>query len=169
MRTRRTPFYGTPEDRDLLPREQLFARDELAAIEPDMLACMGDGMTEGQARELIPGAVKPLHPDYCEKGIELPLGLVPHKGENRRTRRAAVANWTPPQEETRSMEQSIGRDIQTNGAVVNGGASAPAPAERMPTRRELLKQRQRQRRGKLDIETRRLQRERIKNGKHLGG
>jgi hypothetical protein len=28
----------------------------------------------------------------------------------------------------------------------------------MPTRRELLKQRQRQRRGKLDVETRRLQR-----------
>lgn len=55
-----------------------------------------------------------------------------HQGENRTQRRAAVANWVPP----------IG--------------------EKMPTRRELLHQRQRQRRGKLDIETRRLQRKATK-------
>jgi hypothetical protein len=51
-----------------------------------------------------------------------------HKGENRRARRAAVANFAHPE----------------------------------VSRRELLKQRQRQRRGKLDIETRRLQRKAIK-------
>jgi hypothetical protein len=68
------------------------------------------------------------HPDAVERGIELPLGFMQHKGENRRARRAAVANFAHPE----------------------------------VSRRELLKQRQRQRRGKLDIETRRLQRKAIK-------
>jgi hypothetical protein len=68
------------------------------------------------------------HPDYCEKGTELALGLVPHRGENRTQRRAAVANF-----------QAEGAD-----------------------RRELWRQRQRQRRGKLDPELRRLQRKALK-------
>lgn len=68
------------------------------------------------------------HPDYCEKGIELPLGFIPHRGENRTQRRAAVANFS-----------AEGAD-----------------------RRELWAQRQRQRRGKLDPELRRLQRQKAK-------
>jgi hypothetical protein len=81
------------------------------------------------------------------------LGFRQHQGENRKTRRAAVANWQPS---------------QTNGAAASApaaGSRAPdpvkpaaAPTERMPTRRELLKQRQRNRRGELDVELRRLQR-----------
>jgi hypothetical protein len=76
---------------------------------------------------------KPPHPDAVEKGIELPLGFHQHQGESRTTRRAAVATWQPPKVE----------------------------GEKPPTRRELWQQRQRQRRGKLDPELRRLQRERL--------
>lgn len=59
---------------------------------------------------------------------DIALGFRPHAGENRKTRRAAVANFSHP------------------------GVS----------RRELLKQRQRNRRGKLDVELRRLQRKATK-------
>lgn len=84
---------------------------------------------------------RPVHPDAVEKGIELPLGFMPHKGENRRTRRAAVAQWVPHAEAVAEV--------------------API-GQKMPTRRELWLQRQKHRRGKLDIETRRLQKERLK-------
>lgn len=83
------------------------------------------------------------HPDAVEKGIDLPLGFMPHAGENRVTRRAAVANWAPP----------------VSPKVDGADMDRKTPA--MPTRRELLKQRQKQRRGKLDPETRRLQRKAI--------
>lgn len=105
------------------------------------------------SRERITGIPRTVHPDAVEKGIELPLGFMPHKGENRRTRRKEVANWQPPK--TRTMVVSP----ETAAAFPVGSTM---PVERMPTRRELLKQRQRQRRGKLDIETRRLQRARIR-------
>jgi hypothetical protein len=43
------------------------------------------------------------HPDYCEKGTELALGLMPHRGENRRQRRAAVANFEHPEADRREL------------------------------------------------------------------
>lgn len=60
------------------------------------------------------------------------LGFIPHGSENRRTRRREVAKWTPPE------------------------------GPNMPTRRELLKQRQRNARGKLDPQLRRLQRQKLR-------
>lgn len=114
MRSLRTPFYGTPEDRALLPESE---RERF-------VRSMGDGSDGEPPPELDAPIPIPVHPDYCEKGIELPLGFVPHKGENRTQRRSAVANFAHPE----------------------------------ANRRELLAQRQRERRGKLDIETRRLQR-----------
>lgn len=83
------------------------------------------------------------HERAGEIGVELPLGFMPHAGENRVTRRAAVANWEPP----------------VSPKVDGGDMDRKTPA--MPTRRELLKQRQKQRRGKLDPELRRLQRKAI--------
>lgn len=65
-----------------------------------------------------------------ELGTEMALGFMAHKGENRTTRRAAVANWTPPE--------------------------VPKDGERPPSRRELWEQRKKHRRGKLDVELRRL-------------
>lgn len=57
-----------------------------------------------------------------------PISFYPHDGENRKTRRAAVANFVGPKNEGKGL------------------------------RRRLLKQRQRDARGKLDVQTRRLQR-----------
>jgi hypothetical protein len=141
----RTPFFGMPEDAALLPEPAPGALDtayekaitaEVTArlehfaegCERHMIGCMGDGMTEGQAREVIPGAVKRPHPAAVEKGTEIALGFMQHQGENRTQRRAAVANFAHPE----------------------------------VSRRELWLQRQKQRRGKLDIETRRLQRKATK-------
>lgn len=59
-------------------------------------------------------------------------GFAPHQGENRRMRLTGVAKFAPHPD--------------------------MAPAEANGLRRRLLKQRQRQRLGKLDVETRRLQR-----------
>jgi hypothetical protein len=118
MRTHREPFFGMPEDRDILgPGYPLVTFDETGYFNPECQALAN--------ADLLPPMT---HPDAVERGIELPLGFMQHKGENRRARRAAVANFAHPE----------------------------------VSRRELLKQRQRQRRGKLDIETRRLQRKAIK-------
>jgi hypothetical protein len=95
------------------------------------------------------------HPDAVERGAEIALGFRQHSGENRQQRRKAGATWVPP---------------KTNGAEATATASMPAPApvtasapaERMPTRRSLLKQRRKHQRGKLDVELRRLQNERLK-------
>lgn len=92
-----------------------------------------------------------VHPDARERGIDLPLGFMPHRGENRRTRRAAVANWQPPQ-----VTQKEGAADPERSTY---GAAAPAM---MPTRRELLKQRKRRDRGTLDVELRRLTRKAMK-------
>ena len=90
-------------------------------LEPGELQLLGvDEMTPAHDEAIE------VHPDYTTKGVEFPLGFMPHKGENRRTRRATTAQWVPPAE--------------------------------APTRRELVRQRQKQRRGTLDVATRRLQR-----------
>lgn len=142
MRTRRTPFYGDPQDRELLgPSFKLIALDEMTDIPPaalELVGSMGDGseLADYELPSDIPQpALKPLHPDAVEKGAAIPLGFMPHDGENRTQRRAAAATWVPP--------------------VLPEG-------EQPPTRRALWKQRQRQRRGKLDPELRRLQQRKAK-------
>jgi hypothetical protein len=141
MRTRRTPFYGMPEDLALLPeseRERLFAE-----LPPDWMQS-AEAMAATEVNLLPPMT----HPDAVEKGIELPLGFVPHRGENRRQRREAVAKWTPPAD-----AEFVTPDTAQRVAPIGD-------KPRMPTRRELWAQRQRQRRGTLDPELRRLQRRR---------
>lgn len=96
-----------------------------------------------------------VHPDARELGVDLALGFMPHRGENRRTRRAAVANWQPPQ--VTQKEGAVAEDPERS----TSGVAAAAPAT-MPTRRELLKQRKRRDRGTLDVELRRLQRKAMK-------
>ena len=149
--SRRTPFFGMPEDAALLgdptPARALpegwemsvYATAPVPYAPPkpkalgELVACMGDGTAPDQPTHLIPGAdPSPVHPlAQGEIGTIIALGFVPHRGENRTQRLAGVANWEPPTKDD-------------------------------PLRRELLKQRQRQRRGKLDPELRRLQRERLK-------
>jgi len=165
---RREPFFGEASDRELLG--------------PGFVSSMGDGseedrtspfLPEQEARELIQSmgyearramagaAAAPRtqpHPDYCEKGTELPLGFIPHRGENRQQRRAGVATWAPPKADQPKAEAGAGAGGEEPGTRP-GGEPPPAP---MPTRRELWKQRQRQRRGKLDPELRRLQRRKAK-------
>jgi hypothetical protein len=185
MRTRRTPFYGMPEDLALLPeseRERFRVRnvvfDEVADVTPEMLAkfdgadIFPQGM-EVQTSEGETGHVsgvdpetgivtisagqapaKEPHPDYREKGIDLPLGFVPSRGENRRQRREAVAKWTSPADAEFVTPETAQR------------VAPIGDKPRMPTRRELWAQRQRQRRGTLDPELRRLQRRKaVKNGR----
>ncbi len=139
---RREPFFGEAVDRELLGpdfKPALEGFEELGDLPPDLAALQTLG-TEVEAQATIPGAVKPLHPDATEKGITLPLGFVPHRGENRQKRLAGVRTWkaTPEQEK-----------------VAEGG-----PA--LPTRRDMFEQRKRHERGKLDTVLRRLQRERLK-------
>jgi hypothetical protein len=121
------------------PREPFFGVAEFDGIVPglELRTSMGDGSADEAPVQFhghdpsapsVPQDTPTTHPDYCEKGIELPLGFIPHQGESRTQRRAAVANF-----------QADGVD-----------------------RRELWLQRQRQRRGKLDPELRRLQRKRLK-------
>lgn len=110
---------------------------------------------EFEMQTLIPEAVKLTHPDAVEKGIELPLRFVPHKGENRRMRRAAVAQWQPPKQDQPSSG-AVGAGEAEPGTRPGVDASPATPA--MPTRRELWLQRQKHRRCKLDCELRRLQR-----------
>jgi hypothetical protein len=132
---RRTPFYGDPGDREMLgPSFKLIAVDEMTDIPPAALELV-EQYAEAEAE-------REHHPDYREKGAAVALGFMPHQGENRRQRLAGVATWTPP-------EQPQPKEGE------------PEPP-RMPTRRELFEQRQRQRRGTLDPELRRLQREKAK-------
>jgi hypothetical protein len=107
-----------PEDLELLPELE---RERFVGN-------MGDGSAETESQELIPGAVKTTHPDYREQGTEMPLGFLPHQGENRKTRRTAVATFQ---------------------------------SEAFP-RREGVRQIQKQRRGTLDPELRRLQKRKAK-------
>ncbi len=136
MRIRRTPFYGEAVDRELLGMELVGSMGDGSFVEVPVII---NGAEASSRREP--------HPNYREIGADVPLGFIPHQGENRRTRRKAVAKWVPPKQE-----------LPKNG--VGGETSPPTPA--MPTRRELLKQRQRKRRGKLDPELRRLQREKAR-------
>lgn len=143
MRTNRTPFFGMPEDAALIGSMGDGSEDESEPVTVD------DGFA-------MPGGTdwKPdVHPDAVEKGIGLPLGFMPHRGENRRTRRAAVANWQPPKEKTLVVSP------ETAAAFPVGSVM---PNQAMPTRRELWLQRQKHRRGKLDPELRRLQRKALK-------
>ncbi len=142
MKSRRTPFYGDPEDRALL-------------------GSMGDGSEDQPKEEPLGGAVVELgtspgvettappkhHPNYREIGAEVPLGFIGHQGENRKQRLTGVATWSPKDHGDHGGDPRV----PLNSAV-----------ESMPTRRELLAQRQRQRRGKLDPELRRIQREKAK-------
>ncbi len=142
MRTRRTPFYGDPEDRAILGPDYL--KD---VVGPFAGAENGSQNTEDPANTVHPvdllAEAEQEHANYREMGTEIALGFVPHEGENRKTRRAAVATWVPP---------NHAEQLEKIGAAVPN----------MPTRRELWRQRQRQRRGKLDPETRRLQRKATK-------
>ncbi len=97
-----------------------------------------------------------VHPDARELGVELALGFIPHRGENRRTRRAAVANWQPPKQDYKAhnSSESGATPAQRDEAE---GLRVPPPHD-MPTRRELLKQRKRRDRGTLDVDLRRLTR-----------
>lgn len=124
-----------------------------------------------------PVELKPAHPDAVERGVELPLGFVPHKEENRSTRLRATATWSPPEikgepywSEPLPAEHfhsfHLGQIGNTgDGERVRVTAIDPEGmrvhfeplAEQMPTRRELVKQKQKQRRGKLDPSLRRLQ------------
>ncbi len=159
MKLRRTPFYGDDIDRALLGPD---FRPGMALV-----GGMGDG-SEPEPLGDLKEPVRPAagaendsliaehpsqtvsHPDYRELGTEVALGFMPHQGENRKQRLAGVATWNP-------KDHGGG---QQSGAEPRPAAGAPPPP--MPTRRELWKQRQRQRRGKLDPELRRLQREKAK-------
>lgn len=142
MRARREPFFGMPEDAHLLPEPAPGALDteyeKALSAETDRRI---EHFVAGCEMHRMPARER--HPDFVEKGVELPLGFHQHDGENRKTRRAAVANWVPPVIEKKASNQAV---------------------ESAPTRRELWLQRQRQRRGKLDPELRRMQRKAISNG-----
>jgi hypothetical protein len=132
------PFFGEAVDREILgPEFKSAVFDEMAEPDVDLVLeqayagsdeifdaafCGVNQIVGPRSGEGNPAGS--VHPDYCEKGTELALGFIPHRGENRRQRRAAVANFEHPEAD----------------------------------RRELWLQRQRQRRGKLDPELRRLQR-----------
>lgn len=148
---RRTPFYGEAVDRQLLGSSFKSATlDEMADYElPSDIPAPTLEPADGLNTVVIPSAgVKngsqdpgdpagKVHENYREIGAAIPLGFIPHRGENRQQRRAAVANWTPPAQ-----------------PKPEDGSEPPT----MPTRRELWEQRKRQRRGTLDPELRRLQR-----------
>lgn len=74
----------------------------------------------------------------ADTAVSEPL-FTPASGENRKARRGAVATWTPPKQEENEP--------------------------RVPTRRELLAQRQRIRLGTTNTALRRLQRDRIRKVK----
>lgn len=126
---RREPFFGQPEDVTLLPASERERFEVSHSADSFSGRTLGFGPSNAGS---TPASAT--HPDAVEKGTEIALGFVPHDGESRKQRRAAVATWVPPKLE----------------------------GEQAPTRRELRKQRVKQRRGKLDIETRRLQRKATK-------
>jgi hypothetical protein len=118
------------------------------------------------------------HPDAVERGVEMPLGFMPNKLENRHTRLAATAQWQPPKVQGQAYwSEELPPEHFEAFALGMIGTSGDGErvrvtridrermrvyfepvAEKMPTRRELVKQRQKQRRGVIDIEARRLQR-----------
>lgn len=164
MKIRREPFYGEAVDRELLGNVvRNVAFDEMADYElpsdiPQPTLEPADDLTTvvtfpagGENHsEIQAGQAGTVHENYREIGAAIPLGFMPHRGENRRTRRAAVATWSP---------KDHGGD-QRSGVEPRPAAGVQPPP--MPTRRELLAQRQRQRRGTLDPELRRLQRRKAK-------
>lgn len=102
-----------------------------AEIRERYLVNGGDGSPDEPPGFVLLGVDEaPKHPDAVERGTAVPLGFMPHRAENRKTRRAAVATWKPP--------------AQTEAEA------AAQDAPQYPTRRELWRQRKRQRRGKLD-------------------
>lgn len=183
---RRTPFYGDAEDAAILnptyasakasPVWRELGAPELQARGPGLTNVTFDEMTSfpPEAFDLIDVVTLPAggengsekteapartvsHPDYCEKGTEAALGFMPHDGENRQQRLAAVATWQPPKDQPTAKTAGEGSGDQDVGPE-----PSPVPTPRMPTRRELFEQRKKQRRGKLDPELRRLQREKAK-------
>ncbi len=125
-------------------------------------------------------APAPVHPDFTERGVELPLGFVPHKLENRTTRLAATATWTPPKapqaegfwsdplppehfeafylgQVGNSGDGERVRVVEINRA--EGRVRFEPVTEEMPTRRELVAQKQKHRRGVIDLDLRRAQRQ----------
>ena len=150
MRIRRTPFYGDAMDRELLgPSFKLLAVDEMTDVPPAALELVEQAPVTVEV-DAARGYERKSHPDYREKGTELALGFMPHDGENRKPRRAAVSTWAPPEPTAEQLE--IRRKLP----------HAPETGVKMPTRRELWEQRKKHRRGTLDTELRRLQRERLK-------
>ncbi len=136
---RREPFFGEAVDRELLGpgfKPALEGFEELGDLPPDLaeLQTLNASPTVDVERKA------PQHPDAVEKGITLPLGFIPHRGENRVKRLAGVKTWAASPEQVKAAE---------------GG---PALA----TRREMYEQRVKHQRGKLDPVLRRLQRERLK-------
>ena len=114
MRTRRTPFYGLPEDAYILGKEP-----EPPAPEAESVSITINGADMDRKTGEI--------------GTDVALGFMPHNAENRRQRLAGARNWEP------------------------GADAAPGT----PTGRALREQRQKHRRGTLDVATRRLQRKRL--------
>lgn len=145
---RRQPFFGEAVDRELLGpdfKPALEGFEELGDLPPDLAALQTlNDFSMVEVPGIIDGA-KPssrskTHPDATEKGITLPLGFIPHRGENREKRLAGVKTWKATPEQVKAAE---------------GG-----PA--LPTRRDMFEQRKKHERGKLDPVLRRLQRERLK-------
>jgi hypothetical protein len=112
-------------------------------------------------------------------------GFAPSTADNRKARRAGVANWAPPvQEPERLLVKDISPERMATmqyGMVVNDSDGRPwrvsmldrseGRAEYefvlppMPTRRDLLQQRKRRDRGTVDPALRRLQRSAIRKVK----
>jgi hypothetical protein len=108
-------------------------------------------------------------------------GFTPSTADNRKARRAGVANWAPPvQEPERLLVKDISPERMATmqyGMVVNdsdgrpwrvsmldrseGRAEYELVLPPMPTRRDLLQQRKRRDRGTMDVALRRLQRSAI--------
>ena len=79
MRAPREPFFGMPEDADLLPKPAPGALD--TAYEKAITAEVTERLEHfgaGCERHMI-GGNEP-HPDAVEKGISLPLGFMQHRG-----------------------------------------------------------------------------------------
>lgn len=64
---------------------------------PDLTIYADDPAPVEQVRQALELGPE-VHPDARERGVELALGFIPHRGENRKTRRAAVATWEQPED-----------------------------------------------------------------------
>jgi len=161
VKLRRTPFYGDAGDREILaPGFKLIAVDEMTDIPPAALdlidvVTLPAGAENGSGKPGAPTRTVS-HEDYREKGTSVALGYLPHQGENRRQRRAAVATWVPPKDQPKAETAGEGSGDQDVGPE-----PSPVPTPRMPTRRELWLQRKKHRRGQLDPELRRLQKAKL--------